>query len=184
MARLIVNFLLFQASWVACVVAGAAGRPYLAVLAAAVVVGFHLWRAPRALPEVALVAAVVGIGAVFDSLLAVSGWLVYASPVPFEQLAPVWILALWAGFATTLNVSLRWLRSYPVAAAAFGAVGGPAAYLAGSALGGVALQPAALAIAALAVGWAIAMPIVLRLSARYDGWTEEPLRSPALAEGH
>lgn len=182
--RIIVNFALFQAGWVICVMSAAAGRPYVAVLTAALIVGWHVLRAPRATPELTLVAAVVGIGVVFDSLLAASGWLMYASPVPFAHLAPVWILALWACFATTLNVSLRWLRDYPVAAVIFGAVGGPAAYIAGAALGGVEWQSMPAALGALAAGWAVFMPIMLRISARLDGWAEAPARAPALAEGH
>jgi hypothetical protein len=35
--------------------------------------------------------------------------------------APVWIVAMWALFATTLNVSMSWLKGRPWLAAAFGA---------------------------------------------------------------
>ena len=50
-------------------------------------------------------------------------------------LAPYWIVALWMLFATTLNVTFRWLQPRPALAAALGAVFGPVSYIAGAAVG-------------------------------------------------
>ena len=50
------------------------------------------------------------IGAAFDSVLAATGLLVYSSGVLFAGTAPYWIVAMWALFATTLNVSMGWMR--------------------------------------------------------------------------
>jgi hypothetical protein len=62
-------------------------------------------------------------------------------------LAPVWIIAMWAGFATLLHVALRWLLPHRWLAALLGAVGGPLAYYAGMRLGAVNFpDPARLAI--------------------------------------
>ena len=77
-----------------------------------------------------------------------------------------WLVILWALFATTLNSSLRVLQSRPWIAAALGAAGGPLAYYAGASLGALQfLEPAAM-LAALALGWALATPLLLSLARR------------------
>ena len=77
------------------------------------------------------------IGALWDGLLARLGFLEFPSGMFLPWLAPVWIIALWVGFATTLNVSLALLQGRWYWALLFGAVGGPLAYWAGMRLGGV-----------------------------------------------
>ena len=181
MKTLFSNVLMFQIGWFACVAGAAESRPWLGVGIAALVVGWHLSRSPRPRPEIALIGIAVLTGMVFDSVLVVNGWLEFAAPVPWPTLAPVWIVAMWACFATTFNVSLRWLRGRPMAAVMLGACGGPLAYLAGEALGGVLLSSSALV--ALAVGWGVLMPLLVRLAARLDGWPQPTLRDPVAAAG-
>jgi hypothetical protein len=77
-------------------------------------------------------------------------------------------------FATTLNVSLRWLRGRPLLGALLGAVGGPLAYLAGAKLGGIELLEPALALSALAAGWALLLPLLQRLATELDGFAGQP----------
>jgi hypothetical protein len=76
---------------------------------------------------------------------------------------------MWMLFATTLNVSMRWLRGKPWVAAAFGLFGGPTTYLAGQKLGGIVLVNPTAAYLALAIGWAIIMPVLMSLSENLDG---------------
>ena len=76
---------------------------------------------------------------------------------------------MWMLFATTLNVSMRWLRGRPVLAAVFGFLGGPASYIAGQKLGGIMLVSQPAALSALAIGWAIIMPTLMWLSENLDG---------------
>jgi hypothetical protein len=76
---------------------------------------------------------------------------------------------MWMLFATTLNVSMRWLRGRPKLAAIFGFFGGPASYIAGQKLGGIVFNDELAALLALAIGWAIIMPILMRLSENLDG---------------
>jgi len=83
--------------------------------------------------------------------------------------APYWIVLLWMLFAATLNLSLAWLKPRPLIAALFGAVGGPAAYVAGAKLGALTLTEPAAALPALAIGWAVLTPALARLAARGDG---------------
>ena len=68
-----------------------------------------------------------------------------------RRLAPAWILALWALFATTLTCSSRWLKNSLLGPRCFGALGGPLSYWAGMRLG--ALQFAAPSPALVALSY-------------------------------
>jgi hypothetical protein len=116
----------------------------------------------------------MALGLLVDSLLLATGWLSYPAGLwlsgPWQfNLAPYWIVALWALFATTLNVSMGWLRGRPLLAVLMGAVGGPLSYLAGEELGGIELTEPVAALSALAVAWAVAMPLLMKAAERLDG---------------
>jgi hypothetical protein len=166
------NFIAFQIGWFACVLGAAHGHAFEGALVALAIVATHIALAARPGRELALVAAAAATGAVADSLLAASGWLRYDAGVLVEGTAPYWIVAMWALFAITLNVSMRALRSRLRLGALLGLVGGPAAYYAGSKLGAltfVAIQPA---VAALALGWALAIPLLSALALRLEASPE------------
>jgi hypothetical protein len=166
---LALNFIAFQLGWFACVLGAANGAPWLGPLVVLGVVLLHLTRVRRPTPELKLIAWAMLLGLIVDSLLLASGWLRYPSGLWLPGLAPYWIVAMWGLFATTLNVSLGWLRGRPVLATLMGAVGGPLSYLAGEKLGGIELLAPTAALLALAVAWGIAMPLLAWLATRLDG---------------
>ncbi len=171
---LLINFAAFQIGWLSSVIGGAQQMPWLGPLAAVVALSIHFKAARRPLEEFMLVLTCALMGAAFDSFLVISGWVSYYSGQFSSVLAPYWIVTMWMLFATTLNVSMRWLRGRPVLAAAFGAIGGPMAYFAGQKLGGIELVNPLAAVIALGVGWAVMMPILMRLSETFDGMSAEP----------
>lgn len=163
-----VNFLAFQIGWFACVLGAAKGYAFEGALVALAIVAAHIAFAARPGREFALVAAAAATGAVADSLLAASGWLRYDAGVLIEGTAPYWIVAIWALFAITLNVSMRALRDRLWLGALLGLVGGPAAYYSGAKLGALTLVQALPALAALALGWALVTPLLLTLALRLE----------------
>lgn len=167
--NLALNFIAFQLGWFACVLGAANGLPWLGPIVVLAAVGLHLARALRPLPELRLVVYAMLLGLGVDSLLLATGWLSYPSGMWLPGLAPYWIVAMWGLFATTLNLSLGWLRGRPLLAAVTGAVGGPLSYLAGQKLGGIELLAPGPALIALAVAWGVAMPLLAGLAARLDG---------------
>lgn len=170
--NLVLNVVLFQAGWFACVLGAANGLPWAGALAAMAIVGWHLARAVQPKRELALVAAAALAGAAFETVLVQTGWLRFDSGVLLEGAAPYWMVALWALFATTLNVSLRSLRAHPALSAVLGAVGGPAAYYAGAQLGAVELVAAGAALATIGAGWAVLAPALLSAARRLDGFAQ------------
>lgn len=164
------NLVGYQLVWFALVMSAARGHTGWAMLVGAIFVVSQLLTAVHAAADCRLLLLAVALGVVVDGVLSGTGWLRYASPAPALPAhgAPLWILMLWACFATTLNRSLSWLRSRPWMAALVGAVGAPFAYL-GAARGWDAVQfvHPPLALAWLAIGWAVALSL---LSECADRW--------------
>jgi hypothetical protein len=161
------NALGFQLVWLASV-GGAAYGWWWAGPAA--LIPFAIWqiatsRWPRA--DLLLMCAAAGAGFAIDSVWTQSGLMQFASPSPSPAWAPVWIVAMWMGFALTLNHSLAALKTHPRIAFAFGLLGGPLAYwIADSAWNAVDIVPGATAYVALGIAWAVATPLMLYAAER------------------
>ena len=164
------NFVIFQVLWFAAVLGGAWGQPWAGPLVLLPVAAIHLWMTPRPAVEIRLVLAAALIGGVWDSVLVATGLLVYDGGQLAPAMAPLWIVSLWAGFAMTMNVSMRWMRDRRVLGALLGATVAPISFFGGARLGAVSMPDPVAAGAALAVGWSILMPLLLTLAARFDGW--------------
>lgn len=171
---LVINFAAFQIGWFSSVLGGAQQMPWVGPVAALIALTIHFKAATRPLEEFMLVLSCALIGAVFDSVLVASGWVQYPSGLFSSVMAPYWIITMWMLFATTLNVSMRWMRGKPRLAAFFGLLGGPTTYLAGQKLGGIELSNPLAALVALGVGWAVMMPILMWLSETFDGMSRQP----------
>lgn len=166
---LLVNFAVFEIAWLSSVIGGAQEMPWLGPMAALVALFLHLRAARKPFDELLLVLICGIIGASFDSILVATGWVTYKAGLFNDYLAPYWIITMWMLFATTLNVSMRWLRGKTKLAALLGLYGGPASYIAGQALGGIVLVNQFAALVALAIGWAVIMPVLMWLSEILDG---------------
>ncbi len=166
--RLLVGFALFQGAWFACVIGAARGQVALGIGAVIVVLLVLLAASDARGTELRLLALALGVGAVWDSALALSGVVVYASPGPLAEGAPVWILALWALFAPMLREPLRWLHGRPLLAGLVGGAGGALSYLAAARLGACHFPDSTLALGVLAIGWALIVPLLLAAAQRLD----------------
>ena len=178
------NFLLFQAGWFACVIGAAQDAPWAGSLIALAIVGGHLARAAHPQRELALVLLAGLIGALWDSALAATGWIAFASGQWVPATAPHWMVALWMIFATTLNVSLAWLKQRLLIAALAGSIGGPLAYFGGAKLGALEFVAPVPALIALAVGWGLLTPLLLMLARRFDGYTLRRMAAIHREAGH
>ncbi|MDJ0910705.1 MAG: DUF2878 domain-containing protein [Woeseiaceae bacterium] len=178
---MLVNIAAFQVGWFSSVIGGAQQMPWLGPLAALIVLSIHLYIARQPSREIVLIVCAAALGAAFDSALLAAGWVQYSSGLFSDYVAPYWIITMWMLFATTLNVSLRWMRTRPLVASVFGLIGGPLSYIAGQKLGGVVLVNEVAALAALGIGWAIFMPLLLWLSKNFDGIEPQPATVPKAA---
>ncbi|QNP41758.1 DUF2878 domain-containing protein [Lysobacter solisilvae (ex Woo and Kim 2020)] len=176
--RALANAVGYQAVWIIAVTGAAHGRAYWALAAAAVFVAAQWLASQHRASDLRLLAVAVALGVILDGTLAASGWLRYATPDP-ALLAPAWILAVWAAFALTINHSLRFLQGRPAWAAAVGALGGPAAYLAAErGFGAVTFAtPPARGVVMLAVAWALVLALLGHLA---QSW--QPVRAATAEE--
>ena len=179
---LFANFLAFQIGWFASVLGGAHDLPWVGTGIALVIVAWHLTRAARPKQELLLVLSAAAIGALFDTLLVWLGWFTYSSGTLIAGTAPHWMVALWMLFATTLNLSLAWLKRRLFVAVLFGAIGGPLAYLGGEKLGALNFASPTAGLIALAIGWALLTPLLAMIAQRFDGFVSR--LDPAIEMSH
>jgi hypothetical protein len=166
-----INIVLYQCAWLASVLGAATGRGWLCVAGVCTALLWHLLRAHEPLREVRLIAIAVAIGAAVESLLVASGWVHMEGRLLVGGFLPLWMVALWAAFATTLNVSLRAFRNRYALASILAFIGAPLAYIAGARLGALEWVLAVPALALIALSWSVSLPLLLHTAQRHDGYS-------------
>jgi hypothetical protein len=179
-----INVIAFQTGWFASILSAANGMPWIAALAALAVTVFHLALARQPREELRLVLVATLIGALWENALALAGWVGFSDGVVVDSTAPLWMVAQWAMFATTLNLSLSWLKGRLFLAALLGAVGAPLSYAAGERLGALQILDRDAALIALALGWAVMTPLLLVLARRWNGYAIASNPSPVARVQH
>ncbi|MEZ5534266.1 MAG: DUF2878 domain-containing protein [Thiolinea sp.] len=168
---IITNFILFQAGWLACVAGGAHQMGVAGSLFALLVAALHLWRAADRVAELSLLAIALLIGFCLESAMVLSGLAVFSDGMLFGQLAPHWMLMMWVLFATTLNVSMSWVKSlHPGWVALLGGVLAPLSYLAGSRLGAVVFPEPLVSLTVIGLSWAVLFPLLVRAAKHFNGY--------------
>jgi hypothetical protein len=170
--RLVVNFVLFQIGWFACVLGAAKQMPWLGFATVIAIFFWHLSQAKQAKQELQLLLITLIIGGTFDQIMLNHQLVSYQAHGWTNTIVPVWILALWAEFVTVLNVSLRWMKGRWLISIVFGAIGGPLAYMGAEKLGAVTLNHLPVSYIVLSLGWAILTPLLLKLSQKFDGFAD------------
>lgn len=167
--NVLINAVVFKLAWLSAMLGGAKALPALVITGVFTAIAVHLWRAAEPRRELTLIVLTGLIGLAWDSVMVAAGWLVYPNGIIVPGLAPYWIIAIWMLFATTLNVTFRWLHDRLALAAAMGAFFGPMSYLAGSAAGAVELVQPLAALLSLGAAWALLMPGLLLVARQLDG---------------
>lgn len=159
----LINFLLYQVAWFGCVMGAAAGQPMVGVGLSILIIGLHLAWSTAPMTELRIILLTGIIGGLWETLIVQQDWVRYQG-LTWAGLPPLWIVALWLGFATTFNSSLRWLQPRTGLASLLGLIGGPLAWVAGERLGALQLPDSGLALMAIGLGWSVLMPGLLLLT--------------------
>ncbi len=163
----VVNYLLYQAGWFACVLGAAWGRPWLGSALGILPILAHVAASRRRADAAALALWTAAIGVAVDATQLALGTLRFDVGTVAAWLPPLWLVLVWAQFAMTFHFSLAWMPGHPLRAAVVGVLGGPLAFLGGARLGVVALHPALWpSLLSLAATWAVAMPAAVWLAER------------------
>jgi hypothetical protein len=152
----LLNALLFQLNWFACVLGGAYGEPLWALITLSLMFA-QTARGKTLRADVVLALSAAGIGLFLDSLWIFTGVLDYGS-----RFAPVWIVMMWMGAALSLNHSLAWLKPQPWLGGIMAAMVAPLCYLSGESLGAVTVDNAGLPVVALS--WLLVFGFGLRFA--------------------
>ncbi|QSP93816.1 DUF2878 domain-containing protein [Marinobacter salinisoli] len=154
--RNVVNFLLFQAGWLICVM-------FPGKLAAALVVGFVVLHfilvSQKRKSELQFIALGTVVGATLDWLWFRTGVLGLDNQEVLHT--PPWLVAIWAIFMTTLCHSLDWISRKAWLPFVLAPVAGPFAYWSASKLGAITLPQLAPSLVAMALGWLVVFPLLL-----------------------
>lgn len=152
--QIIINVILYLLIWFLCVLGGNKGAmialPLLLV---------HLATSKTKNADLKMMGFLLFLGCTVDSTLHQVGFFTFTNtrfPIPF------WLVVIWLGLAITPHHSLAWLKNQPLLSAVFGALGGPAAYWAGTQLGAASFSwPMLQSLAFLAVIWAFIWTLVM-----------------------
>ncbi len=170
----VINFAGFQGLWFATVLGAAAGYPQTGLFALLVWLTIHLARLrEHRAAELGLIGFAALYGYLADSVLVLSGLIDFPQQTVLGWPSTLWMVVLWAGFATTLRHSLAWLSSSLSLAMLFGMLGGPLAYFAGVRLGALYVD-GWYAFIAVALEWVVSMALLIGFN-RYLGKTGAPL---------
>lgn len=168
--RIALNVVAFYAAWFGAVLSAARGEGAIAAAILITTIILHLVLVQRKSPELTLMGISAGVGLLVETLLMQLGFSTYSAPGPIGGLPPLWLVLMWAAFATLFNVSLAWLKHRLGWAALLAAVGGSASYYAGARLDGMMLgDPLWVSLAVIAALWALAFPLLLVVARRFDG---------------
>lgn len=165
MAQRLINLIAFQIGWFATVGGPGYGMPWLGLFVVPLILVLHLSLTPRPRQELKLAAIAAGLGFVTDSALIAGGAF---APIPYvwnsPPFSPPWMIMLWINQAVTLNSSLAWMRDRYLLGAAFGAIGGPLAYMGGAKLCAMTQLPTQQGLILIGITWAVMFPLLLWLA--------------------
>jgi uncharacterized protein DUF2878 len=174
--RFWVILIAYEAAWFITVIGAGHEHAWPGLLAVAIFVAWRLRMSERRSVELRLMALALALGLLSDGGLADTGILVYGAAWP-AGFAPAWILGLWLAFALTILPLFGYLQGRPWLASALGGIGGPLAYL-GAARGWQSVRftpPAWHALLWLAIGWGIAVPLLVGLAGYWSRETSRPM---------
>jgi hypothetical protein len=166
-AKKILNLIFFQGLWFVAVIGASNDNNWYPLIGLVVFIACNHFLSDFARADNLLVGIAILTGLVVETAFLQIGLFSYNGGEPWTNIAPIWILVLWANFALTMNGCLRWLQGRYLLAAVLGTLGGPLSYFGGIKLGaaaaGTSMPVVLLVIAAL---YAVVTPTFLMIAGR------------------
>lgn len=159
----VLNALLFQATWFATLIGGAEGQWHWGAIALVGLLVFSAWRNSLR-RDLGLLAILAVLGFCLDSVWAATGVLDYgdqANRLGSILLAPIWITLLWMGVGLTTRHSLKFLADRPRLGAVLAGGAAVPSYLGGQRLGAVVI-PDPYALGFIVVAWAAVFFLIFK----------------------
>ena len=167
------NSALFYIAWLVCIHQAIGPYP----LVGPAVIGFllilHLHLSKEKSLETVLIFSVALFGTFWDSIYIHLGWVDYKGGYEnFPGIIPLWMTALWAFYATTINHSLAWAQRSLWLMILLGGFGGAASYAVAFRLGAATLSiPLTNMLVVIGCVWAVIFPMTFY----YNDWLKTKL---------
>ena len=169
----LINLALFQGVWFITVIGAAQGNTWYGIAGLSCFICIHYFVAHTVKADFLLATAAILLGLIIETTLIQTGALNYTHSITSPQLAPLWMLILWANLALTLNGCLRWLQGRYVLAAILGAAGGPLTYFGGMKLGAAtSTLPLVTTLGVIAIIYAFITPLLLLIAKQITQFTQ------------
>ena len=160
--HLLLNFVLFQIGWFACLLLD----NLLPLVVTAAILGLHFFvivSPTHRRDEALLLLKVLCVGLLLEWVYLRMGVLVNLDGTVLPSL---WLLMIWVLFGSTFRYSLAWIRNYVWLASLFASVAAPLSYYAGANLNdSVTLGDSLLiSLGFIAVSWALVFPVLMKIA--------------------
>ena len=160
----IINFIGFQIGWFTCAFSAAYERQWIAIGVVVFMLFMHLFFSKRRTQDFYFILTVTLIGGVIETMAGLLGICRFNGSFYDNWIVPLWFLALWALFASTLHYSLSWLNRRYLLAAFLGAIAGPLSYFGGEKIGAIdIIGNITLSLSWLIIIWGFGMPFFMWL---------------------
>ncbi|MFV8570987.1 DUF2878 domain-containing protein [Marinobacter sp. SBS5] len=160
MGRNGLNFLLFQTGWLVCVLYPGLASTGLAALFLAI--HMVLVSTQRG-AELRFIAVGILLGSLLDALWFRLGVLGIEGAEGISNTVPLWLIAIWALFMTTLCHSLSWMTKRKWLPFVLAPFAGSFAYWSASKLGAITLPGHFVSLLAIGAGWLVLFPLLLTI---------------------
>jgi len=159
----IINYFGFSIVWICCASTPSLEMPLLAPITTLIFLLFHFSIiAYKRYQELQLIIFAIFLGIIVDSGFAIFNIVQYNGAIN-QNLSPIWMLCLWAGFASQVNYAMRYLRGKYLLISFYGLLA-PLAYIAGEKINAVSIGTENINYAIIAITWSISFILLFRVS--------------------
>lgn len=171
--RNLVNFILFQAGWcVAVLYPGSVS----ALVSLALVLGHLMFISAFPQRELRFIIMVAVLGSALDVVHLTLGVLAFPGHegAYAQGMIPLWLVMLWAVFASAINHCLYWMRHYRAVLLGLPPFAGALAYYSAESMGAIEIGHGLWGVVAIAIGWGLLYPVLVRISQWLESTEENP----------
>ncbi len=166
-SNIMINYVGFTIVWFSCVYSGANGDPLIALIPTFIFLFLHFLIVTDHLKEeIKLILIAIFFGIVVDSSFSLLGVVKYNGNIEaFPNLAPIWILCMWAGFTAQINHAMKFLIGRYFIIGFYGLLA-PLAYLAGEKINAAIVDQSIFSILFISISWSVSLILLFKISER------------------
>ena len=150
----------FKICWVTCAFCTQWDQPYLGSLITLIFILLHLFIVQFNSRDIQIIFIASILGFIIDTLFFQFNLIQYQGGILANfQVAPLWIISMWAGFAITLLYTLDHIKNKYFTSSLLGIIGGPLSYSAGVEIGSITINYS-FSYFLLAICWGVVVPLL------------------------